>query len=66
MEISGRILKNLLSLTRQCYLSCRSSGFRPDLIHCHDWQTGLIPVYLKTEFAAGEFYRGIKICYDDS
>ena len=22
-------------------------GFRPDIIHCHDWQTGLIPVYLK-------------------
>ena len=21
-------------------------GFRPELIHCHDWQTGLIPVYL--------------------
>ena len=34
--------------------------FRPDIIHCHDWQTGLIPVYLKTVFAAGEFYRGIK------
>ena len=28
----------------------RSYDFRPDLIHCHDWQTGLIPVYLKTEF----------------
>lgn len=23
-------------------------GVRPDLIHCNDWQTGLIPVYLKT------------------
>ena len=21
---------------------------RPDVIHCNDWQTGLIPVYLKT------------------
>lgn len=34
--------------------------FRPDLIHCHDWQTGLIPVYLHERFAAGEFYQGIK------
>ena len=21
-------------------------GFRPDVIHCHDWQAGLVPVYL--------------------
>lgn len=34
--------------------------FRPDLIHCHDWQTGLVPVYLKERFQGGEFYRGIK------
>ncbi|MCR5720470.1 MAG: glycogen synthase GlgA [Lachnospiraceae bacterium] len=34
--------------------------FRPDIIHCHDWQTGLIPVYLKERFGAGDFYRGIK------
>ena len=36
------------------------TGFRPDLIHCHDWQTGLIPVYLKERFAGGDFFRGIK------
>ena len=23
---------------------------RPDVIHCNDWQTGLIPVYLKTTY----------------
>ena len=23
----------------------------PDIIHCHDWQAGLIPVYLRTIFA---------------
>lgn len=35
--------------------------FRPDIIHCHDWQTGLVPVYIKDTFNAGEFYRGIKM-----
>ena len=23
----------------------------PDIIHCHDWQAGLVPVYLRTSFA---------------
>lgn len=35
-------------------------GFRPEVIHCHDWQTGLIPVYLKERFRGGEFFRNIK------
>ena len=35
-------------------------GFRPDLIHCHDWQTGLVPVYLKERFQANDFFHGIK------
>lgn len=34
--------------------------FRPDIIHCHDWQTGLIPVYLKDTFSQGEYFREIK------
>ncbi len=35
-------------------------NFRPDVIHCHDWQTGLIPVYLKERFQGNDFFRGIK------
>ncbi|NMB42559.1 MAG: glycogen synthase GlgA [Clostridiales bacterium] len=35
-------------------------NFRPDLIHCNDWQTGLIPVYLNIQYQHDEFYRGIK------
>ena len=35
-------------------------NFQPDLIHCHDWQTGLIPVYLKERFHGGDFYRNMK------
>ena len=34
--------------------------FRPDIIHCHDWQTGLVPVYLHDSFQENEFFRGIK------
>ena len=34
--------------------------FRPDVIHCHDWQTGLIPVYLKERFQGNSFFHGIK------
>jgi starch synthase len=30
---------------------CRSRGFRPDAFHAHDWQTGLLPVYLKSFYA---------------
>ena len=35
-------------------------NFQPNIIHCHDWQTGFIPVYLKTEFQADMFYWGMK------
>ena len=34
--------------------------FHPHIIHCHDWQTGLVPVYLHDSFQGGEFFRGIK------
>jgi starch synthase len=27
---------------------CGAIGFMPDIIHCNDWQTGLVPLYLKT------------------
>lgn len=30
--------------------TCKALNFRPDVIHCHDWQTGLIPLYLKTTY----------------
>ena len=34
--------------------------FRPDIIHCHDWQTGLVPVYLHDSFQQNQFFWGIK------
>ena len=38
----------------------KSEGFRPDLVHGHDWQTALLPVLLKTKFAADPFFKRTK------
>lgn len=37
--------------------------FKPDIIHCHDWQTGLLPVYLKDKFQEENFYKKIKTVF---
>lgn len=34
--------------------------FKPDIIHCNDWQTALVPVYLKEIYGTDPFYSGIK------
>lgn len=34
----------------------RGAGFRFDVVHCHDWQTGLVPAYLKTLLALDPFF----------
>lgn len=38
--------------------------FKPDIIHCNDWQTALVPVYLDTIYAKeNPFYQGIKTVF---
>ena len=39
--------------------SVRLLQLQPDLIHCNDWQTGLIPALLKCEYAENPLYQNI-------
>src|SRR6266536_880519 len=36
------------------------AGQEPVLLHAHDWQSALAPVYLRTRFASDEAYRSVK------
>ena len=38
-------------------------GWQPDIIHCNDWQTGLIPAYMKTLYADDPFFIPIKTIF---
>jgi len=38
-------------LSRAAIEMCQHMGFAPDIFHCHDWHTSLIPLYLKTRYA---------------
>lgn len=43
--------RRFLMFTRAVVESCLRLGFAPDVFHCHDWHTGLLPLFLKTNYA---------------
>ena len=38
-------------------------GFQPDIIHCNDWQTGLVPVYLKSLYKEDPFFSNTRTVF---
>jgi starch synthase len=36
---------------------CIALDFRPDIIHCNDWQTGLVPLYLRRAYRSAAALR---------
>lgn len=37
--------------------------YKPDILHLNDWQTGLISLFLNTEYKQMDFYQGIKTIF---
>ncbi len=38
-------------------------GLRPDVIHCNDWQTGLVPAYVRTLYGRGKSVSGARTVF---
>jgi starch synthase len=49
-------------LARAALGICRSL-FRPDILHCHDWQAGLVPTYLHSTFANDPTFMAIRTLF---
>lgn len=41
----------------------KSLDFKPDIIHCNDWHTGLIPVYLKSLYREDPWFSQTKTLF---
>lgn len=37
--------------------------FKTEILHCHDWQAGLTPAYLRTTFASDPTFLGVKTLF---
>lgn len=53
-------LNRFVFFSRRILELLKEINFKPDIIHCNDWQTALVPVYLKETFRKDLFYSGIK------
>jgi starch synthase len=45
-------------LARAALEGCQLLGWPPDILHCHDWHAGLLPLYLKTIYSWDPIFAG--------
>ena len=50
-------------LSKSIFELIQKLGWIPDLIHCNDWQCGLIPAYLKTVYKDEEQFQQFKTLF---
>jgi starch synthase len=49
--------ERFIAFSRGALAATQTLGWKPDVIHCNDWPTGLTPAYLKTILRDTDYYR---------
>lgn len=55
--------ERFILLAKSVFELINKLGWIPDIIHCNDWQCGLVPVYLKTIYGDDPTFANIKCLY---
>jgi starch synthase len=55
--------ERFILLAKSVFELIQKLGWVPDIIHCNDWQTGLVPAYLKTMFNDDPQFADIKTLF---
>lgn len=51
-------------LSKAAFELCRALDFQPDIIHAHDWQTGMVPYYLRVHYRDDAFFANTRTVYN--
>ncbi len=52
--------QRFLLLSRAAFEACQRLGWAPDVIHCNDWQTAVMPLLLRTTYSWDQLFAGTK------
>jgi len=52
--------ERFIFFSRAVLEAMKALGIKCNVVHCHDWQSALIPVYLKTLYKKDQYFSGIK------
>jgi len=55
--------ERFIFFSRAALLACQTLKWQPDVIHCNEWHTAIIPNWLRTIYRDDPFYSGIATLY---